>query len=132
MQKMSLIEFQVTLNEISNEINEEKIRQLKKRIKMYKSKGDTELVKKCNDEINILKQKTREELLEEFYEYLEIDNVDKYRKKMKGYELPIFYNNLYNNNLNNKVKVNENKKTPKVVIQITAYPKFNKIPVIKQ
>ena len=61
---------------------------------MYKSKGDTELVKKCNDEINILKQKTREELLEEFYEYLEIDNVDKYRKKMKGYELPIFYNNL--------------------------------------
>ena len=110
--EMSLIEFQVTLNEISNEINEEKIRQLKKRIKMYKSKGDTELVKKCNDEINILKQKTREELLEEFYEYLEIDNVDKYRKKMKGYELPIFYNNLYNNNLNNKVKVNENKKTP--------------------
>ena len=110
--EMSLIEFQVTLNEISNEINEEKIRQLKKRIKMYKSKGDTELVKKCNDEINLLKQKTREELLEEFYEYLEIDNVDKYRKKMKGYELPIFYNNLYNNNLNNKVKVNENKKTP--------------------
>ena len=57
-------------------------------------------------------QQKKKKLLEEFYEYLEIDNVDKYRKKMKGYELPIFYNNLYNNNLNNKVKVNENKKTP--------------------
>ena len=109
--EMSFIEFQVTLIEISIEINEEKIKQLKKRVKMYKNKGDVELIKKCNDEINLLKQKTKEELLEEFYEYLEIDNEDKYRKKMKGYELPIFYNNIYNNT-NNNIKINENKKTP--------------------
>ena len=109
--EMSFIEFQVTLIEISIEINEEKIRQLKKRVKMYKNRGDVELIKKCNDEINLLKQKTKEELLEDFYEYLEIDDEDKYRKKMKGYELPIFYNNIYNNT-NNNIKITENKKTP--------------------
>ena len=110
--EMSFLEFQVTMNEISIEINEEKIKQLKKRVKMYKNKGDMGLIKKCNDEINFLKQKSKEELLEEFYEYLEIDNEDKYRKKMKGFELPIFYSNIYNNINTNKVKINENKKTP--------------------
>ena len=110
--EMSFLGFQVTMNEISIEINEEKIKQLKKRVKMYKNKGDMGLIKKCNDEINFLKQKSKEELLEEFYEYLEIDNEDKYRKKMKGFELPIFYSNIYNNINTNKVKINENKKTP--------------------
>ena len=110
--EMSFLEFQVTLNEISVEINQEKIKQLKKRVKMYRNNGETELIKKCNDEINLLKQKTREELIEEFYEYLEIDDVEKYRKKMKGFDLPIFYNNIYNNDLNNKIKITENKKTP--------------------
>ena len=110
--EMSFLEFQVTMNEISIEINEEKIKQLKKRVKMYKNKGDMGLIKKCNEEINFLKQKSKEELLEEFYEYLEIDNEDKYRKKMKGFELPIFYSNIYNNINTNKVKINENKKTP--------------------
>ena len=109
---MSFLEFQVTINEISIEINEEKIRQLKKRIKVYKSKGEAELIKKCKDEIALLKQKSNEELLEEFYEYLEIDNEEKYRKKMKGYDLPIFYSNMYNNMNMNKVKINENKNTP--------------------
>ena len=110
--EMSFLEFQVTINEISIEINEEKIRQLKKRIKVYKNKGETELIKKCKDEIALLKQKSNEELLEEFYEYLEIDNEEKYRKKMKGYDLPIFYSNMYNNMNMNKVKINENKNTP--------------------
>ena len=110
--EMSFLEFQVTLNEISLAINDEKIKQLKKRVKKYKREKEKELIKKCNDEILMLKQKSKEELLEEFYDYLEIDDNDKYRKKMKGYELPIFYNNIYNNNLNNKVKINENKKTP--------------------
>ena len=110
--EMSFLEFQVTLNEISIEINEEKIRQLKKRIKVYKNKGEIELIKKCKDEITLLKQKSNEELLEEFYEYLEIDNEEKYRQKMKGYDLPIFYSNMYNNINMNKVKINENKNTP--------------------
>ena len=110
--EMSFLEFQVTLNEISVEINQEKIKQLRKRIKMYRNNGEIELIKKCNDEISLLKQKTREELIEEFYEYLEIDDVDKYRKKMKGFDLPIFYNNIYNNAFNNKVQINESKKTP--------------------
>ncbi len=35
------------------------------------------IIKKCNDEI--------------------INNVDKYRKKMKGFDLPMFYNDIYNN-----------------------------------
>ena len=109
--EMSFLEFQTTLNQISIEMNEEKIKQLKKRVKMYKTKGETGLIKKCNDEITFLKQKTKEELLEEFYEYLEIDDVDKYRKKMKGYELPIFYS-LYKNINLNKVNVKEDKKTP--------------------
>ena len=110
--EMSFLEFQVTLNEISVEINQEKIKQLKKRVKMYRNNGEIELIKKCNDEISLLKQKTREELLEEFYEYLEIDEVDKYRKKMKGFDSPMFYNNIYINNLNNKIQINDNKKTP--------------------
>ena len=110
--EMSFLEFQVTLIEISVEINQEKIKQLRKRIKMYRNNGEIELIKKCNDEISLLKQKTREELIEEFYEYLEIDDVDKYRKKMKGFDLPIFYNNIYNNAFNNKVQINESKKTP--------------------
>ena len=110
--EMSFLEFQVTLNEISVEINQEKIKQLRKRIKMYRNNGEIELIKKCNDEISLLKQKTREELIEEFYEYLEIDDVDKYRKKMKGFDLPIFYNNIYNNAFNNKVQINDRKKTP--------------------
>ena len=110
--EMSYLEFNVTLNEISIAINEEKIKQLKKRVKKYKNDNEKELIKKCNDEITLLKLKSKEELLEEFYEYLEIDDCDKYRKKMKGYELPIFYSNIYNNHLNNKVKINENKKTP--------------------
>ena len=110
--EMSFLEFQVTLNEISVEINQEKIKQLRKRIKMYRNNGEIELIKKCNDEISLLKQKTREELIEEFYEYLEIDDTDKYRKKMKGFDLPIFYNNIYNNVFNNKVQINESKKTP--------------------
>ena len=110
--EMSFLEFQVTLNEISVEINQEKIKQLRKRIKMYRNNGEIELIKKCNDEISLLKQKTREELIEEFYEYLEIDDVDKYRKKMKGFDLPIFYNNIYNNVFNNKVQINDRKKTP--------------------
>ena len=79
---------------------------------MYRNNGEIELIKKCNDEISLLKQKTREELIEEFYEYLEIDDVDKYRKKMKGFDLPIFYNNIYNNAFNNKVQINDRKKTP--------------------
>ena len=110
--EMSFLEFQVTLNEISVEINQEKIKQLKKRIKMYRNHGEIELIKKCNDEITLLKQKTREELIEEFYEYLEIDDTDKYRKKMKGFDLPIFYNNIYNNVFNNKVQINDRRKTP--------------------
>ena len=110
--EMSFLEFQVTLNEISVEINQEKIKQLRKRIKIYRNNGEIELIKKCNDEISLLKQKTREELIEEFYEYLEIDDVDKYRKKMKGFDLPIFYNNIYNNAFNNKVQINDRKKTP--------------------
>jgi len=110
--EMSYLEFNVTLNEISIAINEEKIKQLKKRVKKYRNENEKELIKKCNDEITLLKLKSKEELLEEFYEYLEIDDCDKYRKKMKGYELPIFYSNVYNNHLNNKVKINEDKKTP--------------------
>ena len=123
--EMSFIEFQVTLNELSRAINQEKINQLKKKIKQYKKNNNNvsmeELIKKCNNEIIILKQKTNEELLEEFYEYLEIDDTDKYRKKMKGYELPIFYSNLFNNyNMKVNIKLNDEEKNKKMPIKLNS------------
>ena len=104
--EMSFQEFKVALSKISIAINEDKINQLKRRIKHFKNtlnynnKNITienlkkeqvdELIKKCKEDIKQFSKKTNEELLEEFYLYLEIDNEEKYHQKMKGFVLPIF------------------------------------------
>ena len=106
VKEMSFQEFKVALSKISTAINEEKIKQLKKRITHFKNSLNynnrnmtienlkkeqvDELVKKCKEEIKQLNKKTNEELLEEFYLYLQIDEEEKYHLKMKGFVLPIF------------------------------------------
>lgn len=106
VKEMSFQEFKVALSKISTAINEEKIKQLNKRITHFKNSLNynnrnitienlkkeqvDELVKKCKEEIKQLKNKTNEELLEEFYLYLQIDEEEKYHLKMKGFVLPIF------------------------------------------
>ena len=104
--EMSFQEFKVALSKISIAINEDKIIQLKRRIKHFKNSLDynnknitienlkkeqvDELIKKCQEDIKQFNKKTNEELLEEFYEYLQIDDEEKYHQKMKGFVLPLF------------------------------------------
>ena len=127
--EMSLQEFKMALSKISLAINEDKIKQLKRRIKHFKNtlnynnKNITienlkkeqvdELIKKCKEDIKEFNKKTNEELLEEFYLYLEIDDEEKYHQKMKGFVLPIFQGGILqtvglepNNTKNVPVKVN--------------------------
>ena len=70
-----------------------------KKIFLIKSKTNVSLVTDTEDEIqakisqlkndyNSLKEKTKEQLEEEFYQYLEIDEPTLYRKKMVGYIYP--------------------------------------------
>jgi len=104
--EMSFQEFKVALSKISLAINEDKIKQLKKRIQHFKNTLNynnrnitienlkkeqvDELIKKCKEDIKQLNKKKSEDLLEEFYEYLQIDDEEKYHQKMKGFVLPIF------------------------------------------
>ena len=104
--EMSFQEFKLALSKISIAINEDKINQLKRRIKHFKNTLDynnknitienlkkeqvDELIKKCQEDIKLFNKKTNEELLEEFYEYLQIDDEEKYHQKMKGFVLPLF------------------------------------------
>ena len=103
---MNYSNFDTALQKIALEINKEKIRLTKKRIfRLENSKkgNNTELnamknmqiddeIKKNKEDISKLKSKTNEELNEELYLYLEIDEEKEYRQKMKGFILP------YNNN----------------------------------
>ena len=70
-----------------------------KKILLIKSKTNVSLMTDTEDEIqekisklkndyNSLKEKTEEQLEEEFYQYLEIDEPNLYRKKMVGYIYP--------------------------------------------
>jgi len=70
-----------------------------KKILLIKSKTNVSLMTDTEDEIqakisqlendyNCLKEKTNEQLEEEFYQYLEIDEPNLYRKKMIGYIYP--------------------------------------------
>ena len=89
-------------NENNNEENNENKEENESNIK-DKSKIGTEKVSmlkkdqlqgeiyQYQNEINALKSKKNQELLEELYLYLEIDDENEYRKKMKGFNLP-FYN----------------------------------------
>ena len=126
--EMSFQEFKVALTKISVAINNEKIKQLKKRIKHFKNtlnynnKNITienlkkeqvdELILKCKEDIKQLNKKAQEELIEELYEYLQIDDEEKYHQKMKGFVLPIFHGRILQtvgvdpNTKNVPVKVN--------------------------
>ena len=48
-------------------------------------------ISKCQNDIESLKSKQYSELIEELYLYLEIDDENEYRKKMKGFILPFNY-----------------------------------------
>ena len=106
--EMSFQEFQVALSKMSVAVNEYKIKQIKKRIFHYKNSLNynnknmaienlkkeqvEELILKCKEDIKVLNKKSYDELLEEFYQYIEIDNENNYRPKMKGFMLPFNYN----------------------------------------
>ena len=47
-----------------------------------------EKISKLQTELKILEQKTESEILEDFYSYLELDDISKYQKKMIGYTRP--------------------------------------------
>ena len=70
-----------------------------KKLLLIKSKTNISLITDTEDEIqakisqlendyNSLKEKTKEQLEEEFYQYLEVDDPNLYRKKMVGYIYP--------------------------------------------
>lgn len=101
---MNYQEFCVALEKIAIECNNEKINGLKRRIfrlenikkniliqnemnAMKQEQADEDIIKWKN-EIKELKQKDFNELIEELYEYIEIDNEENYRRKMKGFILP--------------------------------------------
>lgn len=101
---MSYPEFCFALEKIAIECNNEKINGLKRRIfrlenikkniltkneinSMKQEQADEDIIK-CKNEIKELKQKDPNQLIEELYEYLEIDIEENYRRKMKGFILP--------------------------------------------
>ena len=56
---------------------------------MAESKEDLEeKISKLKEDYNKLNQKTSLQLIEEFYQYLELDDINAYRKKMFGYVIP--------------------------------------------
>ena len=72
---------------------------IKKKIKLVKPKTSTflmaeskedleEKISKLKEDYEKLNQKTNTQLMEEFYQYLELDDVNAYRKKMFGYVIP--------------------------------------------
>jgi len=79
--------------------NFEKPKKKKKKVKQIKSKTGSYLLMESKEELegkisklkqdyDILSQKTQAQLEEEFYQYLEIDDNELFRKKMVGYLLP--------------------------------------------
>ena len=72
---------------------------VKKKIKLIKPKTSTflmaeskedleEKISKLKEDYDKLNQKTNTQLIEEFYQYLELDDINAYRKKMFGYVIP--------------------------------------------
>ena len=60
----------------------------KRSLLLYTREELIETIKKYKEQLKILESKSTETLLEEFYLYLEVDFVKRYRKKMIGFILP--------------------------------------------
>ena len=60
----------------------------KRSLLLYTKEELIETINKYKEQLKILESKSTETLLEEFYLYLELDFVKKYRKKMIGFVLP--------------------------------------------
>ena len=72
---------------------------VKKKLKLIKPKTNTfimaeskedleEKISKLKEDYDKLNKKTSTQLIEEFYQYLELDDINAYRKKMFGYVIP--------------------------------------------
>ena len=69
--------------------NPKKIKPKTSTFLLVESKSDLEeKISKLKEDFDKLNQKTNSQLLEEFYQYLELDDANSYRKKMFGYVIP--------------------------------------------
>ena len=86
-------------SKLKNAQNRKPIPLTKKKIKLVKPKTTTFLmveskedlegkISKLKEDFDKLNQKTNLQLEEEFYQYLELDDINAYRKKMFGYVIP--------------------------------------------
>ena len=106
-------EFLIVIEKLSLAIHENKKQIILKKIQKIKKQLKTT---KLNEEISILKieyeklkNTTFKEIIENFYDYLDLYNKTLYRKKMKGFIIP-FKKNLKIKKLNLKIDNNEIKK----------------------
>ena len=160
---MTFQEFKISLISMSFTINDYKIEEInrsidifigktklknkeKSRFEKYNEKEmerNKEIIQEKMEKIDNLQKKSENELVEEFFEFLEIDDENKYRQKMKGIfnmknkneinlpKLNIKENALINNKKNEYSKSNSlltyNKKE-----NINTVPKIQKINIGKQ
>ena len=106
---MSFQEFKVSLISMSFSINDSQVEEINRRINIFIGKAklknkeksrfekddekemekNKEIIKEKMIEIENLQNKSENQIIEEFFEFLEIDYEDKYRQKMKGIYNPI-------------------------------------------
>ena len=151
--KISLISMSFAINdfqieEINRSINifigkERQKNKERSRFEKYDEKEVTknkEIIKEKMEEIEKIQNRTEDEIIEEFFEFLEIDDKDKYWAKMKRInkvnEITLPKININENNLMNN-KGNEYSKTNSILEfakrgRVNSKPKIKKIKVGKQ
>ena len=75
-------------NSKSSSKEKKKLKKVSKKIISETKEDLEEIISKLELDYQILEQKTEVQILEEFYEYLQIDDPSKYEKKLKGYVRP--------------------------------------------
>ena len=128
---MSFQEFKVSLISMSFSINDYQIEEINRKINIFIGKAklknkersrfekddekemekNKEIIKEKMIEIENLQNKSENQIIEEFFEFLEIDYEDKYRLKMKGIYNPINKNIKKNELSLPKIKENIPKKS---------------------
>jgi len=128
---MSFQEFKVSLISMSFSINDYQIEEINRKINIFIGKAklknkersrfekedekemekNKEIIKEKMIEIENLQNKSENQIIDEFFEFLEIDYEDKYRQKMKGIYNPINKNIKKNELSLPKIKENIPKKS---------------------
>jgi len=128
---MSFQEFKVSLISMSFSINDSQVEEINRRINIFIGKAklknkeksrfekddekemekNKEIIKEKMIEIENLQNKSENQIIEEFFEFLEIDYEDKYRQKMKGIYNPINKNIKKNELSLPKIRENISKKS---------------------